>query len=296
MRKVTVIILLLLMSSGLNAYTTKEGLKVDYENGYRAGSTAYIFWNTANVFKKGNASSEIIATLTLGTPVTVDPMMEGETDYTKLTYYEQKGYKGPWYKVTWVDAEGVTASGYTWGGNLSKAAISFNIDNNNKPELIMMGITGAERDDEDGFTKNARVKLVKDGRTISFTDFDAPHTSADDPGGKQFLFSAGMSITNPRGFTPPFLLLRVRFFDVSEEQNSGDAYFIIKDGKVAYAFTMEEQCRDGVCIKHDITYPSVIPGRPGSKPNHLVIVEKSAGGQKTYDYLWKEGKLTLQGQ
>lgn len=109
---------------------------------YTPGTELHAFGPAAKLHQKPNHRSPVLVNLQEGQSLT------NRSDYrttARAPEAEIDGYRDIWYRVSAQDDQGRTQTGYVWGAHLAKGWRQVDLTGDNRPELVMLGVSTAPR-------------------------------------------------------------------------------------------------------------------------------------------------------
>lgn len=211
------------------------------------GDTLFALGDMVNVRATPDAAAGITGTLSIGTRVIVDSVVEAG--------YTQRGFTAPWYRVSYALA-GKKASGFVWSGMLTHIFLQ---SPSVKGLSFLMGAAGFVPDIEDPYFGkfSVQVRVVRNGAEVAQVVFEAL--------GLPGHIYAGLTLGDQGvAGTKELLLL----------SSSGEAcgvpggeILVIWDGKTLFK-AGEANCMSDVPVFHEENW--VFPGEPKGKKGFIV--------------------------
>jgi hypothetical protein len=122
---------------------------------YAENSSQLLHGDRVNVRDAANSKAKVIDNLAIGTAIKIVKQDEKLFTQNELTNY--------WYKVSYTK-DGKTKEGYIWGGLIAVAS---------RVEGLYIISVGYNLTHKKG-DKYGQVRLIKDGKELSFTNFESP--------------------------------------------------------------------------------------------------------------------------
>jgi hypothetical protein len=152
---------------------------------YTEGATLYVFAEQAPLRQAASEHAPTLLKLDLAQSLTNHAI--AEEDLTESTL---NGYPEAWFLVTACSPAGEPVTGYVWGGHLAKAWRHLPADLPGTPDMVLLGLTQAERQRPEDI--RASLRLLQQGTILQ--EVELP---------KICVFEACGSSTLLRMFLPP---------------------------------------------------------------------------------------------
>ena len=262
----------LVFSSLHSAAQGREGFIMNYGK-FTDNAQTCVYTETAPVYSSNSTDASIIATLKLGTPVTV--VSNSDEDKQKIN-----GYSACWCSVKF-SLNGTEGKGYMWGGHLAVACIK---DPGQSDDLYIYGISAY---DSSKYQYDAKIKYLKNGALVSFTDVDVVSAGWFGPG--EYGYCIGGEMFGKHGFAGVDQILRLEFrYEACGYENT-DKYIFRCGDKLSEEIVSTNVSEAGVFhFESDV----IFPGAKNSIPNTVVKTGKSSEfDEARKDYVLKEKKV-----
>lgn len=128
---------------------------------YESNTTLYTFTADTKVHDGPCRDAEVLTTLPMAFPVT----NLGYNDDYFLPEDELNGYGDFWYQVTGRDANGKPFRGYVWGADIAKSYTRTDLNKDQTPEYLLLGISTHKRKQLRDI--NGELRLVQDGKLLT---------------------------------------------------------------------------------------------------------------------------------
>ncbi|MEQ8702440.1 MAG: hypothetical protein RIC19_00910 [Phaeodactylibacter sp.] len=128
---------------------------------YEPNTTLYTFTASTQVHEGPCRDADVLTKLPLAFPVT---NLSYDDPYF-LPEDEINGYGDFWYHVTGRDDSGQPFQGYIWGADIAKSYYRTDLNKDQKPELVLLGISTQKRKNLRDI--NAEVRLVQEGQLMT---------------------------------------------------------------------------------------------------------------------------------
>lgn len=123
------------------------------------GSTLYTFTEGAKVYRQASAKAQLVAQLPLAHPVTNIFIAVEDVQMATIN-----GYTDQWLLIKGCDQAGRPFQGYIWGGHLAKGWRFYDVNQDEQPDMVLMGLSQQERQSPEDI--QAELRLVSGGQLI----------------------------------------------------------------------------------------------------------------------------------
>lgn len=206
-----------------------------------------------NIRQTASSKGEIVATLPIGTMVT----LKSKSDKN----HSMNGHTAPWYEVSF-SKDGKQLSGYVWGGLISEG---FNSEINQSGDVkFVYGIEKVGKSKEGMWDVSIQLRAYKDGKELDKITFDSP----------SYLTSFNqLTVFNDKGIKGIKNVLQCSFSGEACGVPSGDVYVFWNGTELQYVTTTNSFSDAPVFADETLIFPTDIDGKAGK------IILKSESGE-----------------
>lgn len=264
-----------LMNTVAQAETTDESGMYYYDK----GRATYVYEESTPLFAEESEKSTLLETLPVGSAVTIE---EDKSDYAGDHFLTKNGMELPFVKVSSTDSTGHKKLGYVWAGNLSKTAITEDLELDDEKELILSNIVyrGVKADQN---YATLGIKVLKNGKVFDDTTFEMPYTEV-----------SGLQTTVyvPAGFSPFIAILKENFVPGACGVLGGHVFFAWHKGYWVKGFS-EDEISDAGAFSNHVEF--VFPLDRDGKMNAIKAIRtiESDFDDQTNQYKTKEQEVTV---
>lgn len=290
----------------LTVFKTLNAEEVEKTGSFRGhhslGAKVYTFSGETKVYEKPNVYSGVLAVLPADIEMAVTGPNLDEFNYygydekktlELVRFYTRNDYTDFWYRISWKHKKGGNSQGYVWGGDLAKANIYRDMDNDGKTEHLLVGIISYDRTSG---MKTARLKLIRDEKKISHIDFRTVETTSFHPDPSAFGYDLDIDVIEKQGFTPPVKFVRMTFSYGACDFEHGQVFAAFSGERFSDTFTARQTNSADYGVTNWHMY--IFPGDPGGKQNRIyelgIMTDKETNKDKIFSefvYTWNEGRL-----